>query len=434
MKYYLIGIKGAGMSTLACILHDLGNEVIGYDDSTEYKFTEEGLIKRNIKIHYNSDFVIPKDTIVSYSLSFSINHKEIVRVKELGLVIKMYNELLGDLTKMFSSVCVCGTHGKTTTSMMISHILTNTIGCNYFVGDGSGYANLSNKLFVIESCEYNKHLLAYHPNTAVITNIELEHVECFDGIDDIINTFNIFVNKSTNKVVACGDDLNIRKMNVDKPIIYYGFSDFNNVIAKNIELTDRGNKFDVFYNNQFIGHFDLPLFGKHMILDALAAIIVCLDNNIKIEDIIINIKNFENAKRRFKETVIGNRVIIDDYAHHPTEIKATLESARQKYPNKTIIGLLKPNTYTRTKELYKDFANALNISDYSFVTDIYCDREKKEDYPDVTSKLIIDLLDNGEHISVEEIYKLLKYDNSVVCFMSCKDINHLKDAYINLIK
>lgn len=434
MKYYLIGIKGAGMSTLACILYDLGNEVSGYDDTITYKFTEEGLVKRGIKIYNTNEHSLDKDMIVSYSEAFSKDHKEILRVKELGLYIKSYHEILGDLTKMFSSICVAGTHGKTTTSLLISHILINTIGCNYFVGDGSGFANKDNKLFVIESCEFNKHFLAYHPDTTIITNIELEHVECYNGIEDIINTFSTLANKSTNKIIACGDDLNVQKMIVNKKIIYYGFNENNNVVAKNIELNENGNKFDVFYDNQLLGNFYLPAYGKHMILNALAAIIVCLDNNISIEDIKKHMQTFQGAKRRFKETIIGNRVIIDDYAHHPTEVSVTLDAARQKYPNKTIIGLLKPNTYTRTRALYKDFAKALNKADHAFVTDIYCDREKKEDYPSITSDLIINLLNNGEHIGLDSIDKLLQYDNSVVCFMSCKDINSLKDAYINLIK
>src|SRR5574344_1467470 len=157
MKYYCIGIKGSGMSTLAQLLHDLGHEVSGYDDVEDYKFTQTGLDDRNIKIYYDNNHPIDNDTIVTYSVAFSQDHKELVRVKELGLQIKKYNEILGDLTKQFDTVCVSGTHGKTTTSSLITHIINNVYGCTYFIGDGSGYANKTNKRFVIESDEFNRH-------------------------------------------------------------------------------------------------------------------------------------------------------------------------------------------------------------------------------------------------------------------------------------
>ena len=171
MKYYCIGIKGAGMATLANLLCDLGHEVSGYDDVVDYKFTQEGLDKRKIKIYYDSNHSIDSDTIVTYSKAFNEDHRELVRVREMGLTVKKYNELIGDLTSDFETISVSGTHGKTTTSSLITHILNKVYGCNYFIGDGSGYANSKNKLFVIESDEFNKHFLAYHPTISVITNI-----------------------------------------------------------------------------------------------------------------------------------------------------------------------------------------------------------------------------------------------------------------------
>ena len=211
MKYYCIGIKGSGMSTLANILYDLGNEVSGYDDSKGYKFTMEGLNARGIEIFYDAH-EIDKDTIVTYSKAFSPDHKEIKRVRELGLTIKDYNEVVGDITRMFTTIGVCGTHGKTTTSLLISNIFNNVYGCNYFVGDGTGHATKDNKYFVIESDEFNKHFLAYQPTVAIITNVELDHVECYPGgIKEIRDTFQIFGNKA-DLVIACGDDENIRQI------------------------------------------------------------------------------------------------------------------------------------------------------------------------------------------------------------------------------
>ncbi len=432
MKYYCIGIKGSGMSTLAGLLYDLGNEVSGYDDSKEHKFTEEGLVKRGIPIYYEAHEMDP-DTIVTFSRAFREDHKEIVRMKELGLTIKNYNEVIGDITKMFDTVGVSGTHGKTTTSLLISHIINSTIGCNYFVGDGTSHAAKENNIFVIESDEYNKHFLAYHPSIAIITNIELDHVECYNGLEDIINTFKTFGNKS-NLVVACGDDKNIRKIKFDKKAIYYGFDDNNDVVAKNVELTKEGSNFDVYMNGEFYHHFELPLFGRHMILNALASIIVCNNYGISKEHIHDYMKDFKGAKRRFKEEAIGNIVTIDDYAHHPTEIKVTLEAARQKYPDKEIVAIFLPNTYSRTEALMDEFVEVLKLADKAYIMDIHCDREQSSDYPGVSSDTLIERVPNSEKVSLEDAEKLLKHKNSVMCFMSCTNIYVLLDKYKELLK
>ena len=432
MKYYCIGIKGAGMSTLANILSDLGNEVSGYDDTVKYKFTEEGLKSRGIKI-YHEPHSIDSDTIVTYSKAFSDNHPEIKRVKELGLIIRDYNQVVGDVTSMFETIGVCGTHGKTTTSLLISDILNNTLGCNYFVGDGTGHANKSNKLFVIESDEFNKHFLAYHPTVAVITNIELDHTECYPGgIEEIKQAFREFGNKS-ELIVACGDDANIRDITFDKKVIYYGFNDNNDVVAKNVKLTDKGALFDVYINGDLFDSYELPLFGKHMILNALSSIIIANKYNIDKDSIKKYIKEFKGAKRRFKEEDINGYIIIDDYAHHPTEIEVTIDAAIQKYPNKEIVAIFLPNTYSRTEVLLNDFVKALSKADKSYIMDIYCDRELQSDYPNVNSDLLIEKIKNAEKISINTVDKLLKHKGSVLCFMSCTNIYLILDEFKKII-
>lgn len=432
MKYYCIGIKGSGMATLAEILFDLGHEVSGYDDYKEHKFTQEGLDKRGIKIYYDSTHDIPKDTIVTYSKAFSIDHPEIKRVKSLGLKIIAYNELLGKLSSEFKTIGVSGTHGKTTTSTMISHVLGETKGCNYFIGDGSGFADRKNELFTLESCEFNRHFLAYHPYYAIVTNIELEHTECYKDIDEIIKTFEEFANKA-HYVIACGDDKNVRKMNLKNDVTYYGFDDCNDVVCKNVTLDENGSKFDVYIKGELYGHFDIPLFGNHMILNALACITVCNMEGVDTEKIHSLLHTFKNAKRRFKEKKFGSVVTIDDYAHHPTEIKVTIESARQKYPNKEIVAVFLPNTYSRTKALMSDFISALKTADKAYVMDIHCDRERKEDYPGVSSDEIIKNVPNAEKISLDTVDKLLKHKNAAICFMSCTNIYELLDKYEALL-
>ena len=432
MKYYCIGIKGSGMATLAEILFDLGHEVSGYDDYKEHKFTQDGLDKRGIKIYYDSMHDISKDTIVTYSKAFSIDHPEIKRVKSLGLKIIAYNELLGKLSSEFKTIGVSGTHGKTTTSTMISHVLGETKGCNYFIGDGSGFADRKNELFTLESCEFNRHFLSYHPYYAIVTNIELEHTECYKDIDEIIKTFEEFANKA-HHVIACGDDKNVRKMNLKNDVTYYGFDDYNDVVCKNVTLDENGSKFDVYIKGELYGHFDIPLFGNHMILNALACITVCNMEGVDIDKIHTLLHTFKNAKRRFKEKKFGSVVTIDDYAHHPTEIKVTIKSARQKYPNKEIVAVFLPNTYSRTKALMSDFISALKTADKAYVMDIHCDRERKEDYPGVSSDEIIKNVPNAEKISLDTVDKLLKHKNAAICFMSCTNIYELLDKYEALL-
>jgi len=433
MKYYCIGIKGAGMSTLAQLLFDLGYEVSGYDDSTDYKFTQEGLDKRNIKI-YSKDTIEPltEDTIVTYSKAFSSDHPELRRVKEANLLIKNYHELIGEISSKFETICVSGTHGKTTTSSLVTHLLQDTIGCNYFIGDGSGFLNKNNSHFVLESCEYQKHFLAYFPTYTIITNIELEHTECYDGIEDIRNTFLTFANKTKKKIIACGDDENIRKISFSKPVLYYGFNNDNDLTAKNITYSENGSSFDVYYKNELFGHFNLPLFGSHMVLNTLAAIMTGIDLGLSYEQMSSSLLTFENAKRRFKEEKIKDCIIIDDYAHHPTEIEVTLKAARQKYPNKKIVAIFKPNTYSRTLEMKDWFKESLSYADDIYVTEIDCNREKASDYHYVTSDVIIENLKNAYKLNEENIDVLVNYHDSVLCFMSCANISHLIDDYKKL--
>lgn len=433
MKYYCLGIKGAGMSTLANILYDLGNEVIGYDDVKDYKFTEEGLRKRGIKVFYDDSCNLDKDTIVTYSVALDINHKELQRVRNLGLKVMKYNDILGDITSQFETICVSGTHGKTTTSSLITHILDKVYKVNYFIGDGTGYADRNNKILVIESDEFNRHFLTYHPSYTVITNIELEHTEIYKDIDDIKSTFKEFANKTKNVIIACGDNQYIRSISFDKKVLYYGFDENNDIYAKNVVLEEIGSSFDVYIEKDFFGHFDLPLYGKHMILNCLAAIGICKLKNIDAITIAKLLKTFKNAKRRFAIENVNDTIIIDDYAHHPTEIRVTLEAARQKYSNRELIAVFKPNTYSRTAKFYKEFADSLNIADKTYITEIDCNREKKEDYNNISSKIILDLLKNGEMISDSSVMKLLQHKKAVICFMSCASISHMKDSYKELL-
>ena len=427
MTYFFAGIKGSGMTGLACILHDMGNEVLGCDDAKVYSFTEEPLNERGIKCYKNAD-MLTSDMIFVYTAAIHEEHYAIKRAKELGCKMYGYYEMIGELTKKYDAICVGGTHGKTTTTAMLGHIMQNTVGASYLIGDGTGVVDKDSNNFVIESCEFERHLLLYTPKYSVITNIDYDHVDCYKNVDEIVEVFQQFADHTKYKVVACGDDKNVRKIKSDK-MVYYGFDDFNDIVAKNLELRDDGSSFDVYINKDFYGHFNLNIYGRHMVLDALACIGICYYEKVEHNDIIKYLNDFSGAKRRFQEEKVNDVVLVDDYAHHPNEVKTVLETARQKYPNKTLVAVLIPYTISRTQSFYKEFAEVLKLADKAFVTDIEPAREKFEDYPGVTSDLIIDLCPNAEHISKETISKLYKYDNAVIPFMGCKDPTWLIDAY-----
>jgi UDP-N-acetylmuramate--alanine ligase len=266
-----------------------------------------------------------------------------------------------------------------------------------------------------------------------MTNIELDHVDYYKDLEDIKSAYLEFGNKAGKQIIACGDDLNIRSLNFDKPILYYGFNDNNDVIASNIEYLDIGSSFDVHIKGELIGRFTLPIYGKHMILNSLSIISLSYLLNLDMDKVKEIFMTFKGAKRRFSIKTVGDNILIDDYAHHPTEVRVTIETAKLKYPDKTIVAVFKPNTYSRTKVLYKEFAEALNIADKAYVTDIFCEREKPEEWPGITSKLILDGLNNGESISVDTVDKLLNYHNSVIIFMSCRDIYVLQEKYEALL-
>ena len=399
--YHFIGIKGSGMSALAQIMKNLGYDVQGSDVETHF-FTEEGLVKDGIKILPFDENNIHENMKIVRGATFTDDHPEVKRAKELGLNIYSYADMVGSLTRKFKTICIAGCHGKTTTTSMMAHVLNQIKGANYLIGDGTGYSNKENEFFILESCEYRRHFLAYTPYYAIITNIDLDHVDYFKDINDVVDAYNEFANKAEKMVIACGDDPYTHYLDINKPIFYYGIDEDNDIIAKNIEYKKDGTSFEVFVEDNYYGFFDLPIYGKHMLLDALAVISVCYYERLDVKEVSKLLKTFHGAKRRFTETVVDDTIIIDDYAHHPNEVKATIKSIRQKYPDKKLVTVFQPHTFSRTKEFANALASAMNLADYSYVLEIHPAREKQEDFEGVTSKLIIDQLDHGEAITMND--------------------------------
>lgn len=431
--YYFIGIKGSGMASLATILSDLGYQVEGSDIEKHF-FTEEGLLQRNIKINKYDESNIKERLTIVKGASIKEDNIELIKARKLNLEILEYNEMVGKLTDMFKTICICGCHGKTTTTTMLEQGLGSILKMNYLIGDGTGYANKENKFFALESCEYQRHFLKYNPYYTIITNVDLDHVDYYKDLEDIKDAYSEFANKTKRMVIACGDDQNTRDLKINKDIIYYGINDNNDVIAKNILYKDNGTSFDVVINNKLYYHYDLPIYGLHQVLDFLSVVTVSYLENIKGNVLQENLANFTGAKRRFHITKINNNIIIDDYAHHPNEVKATINSVKQKYPDKKIVVIFQPHTFSRTKAFYKDFIEIFKKADYTYLLDIFPARERQEDYPDITSKIICEKLENSDIINISDAKILSKYDNTCFVFMSPNDISKLEDDLKELLK
>jgi len=424
--YHFIGIKGSGMSALAIIMKQLGYEVQGSDYEKHY-FTEKKLIENNINILNFDKENIKEGYQIIKGNTFDDTNEEVKEALTKKLKIYTYQEMVKKITEDYNLIAVSGCHGKTTTSAMLAHVMNS----NYLIGDGSGGVN-NTKNFVLEACEYKRHFLKYNPNYIIITNIDLDHVDYYKSIEDIINAYQEFAAKAKT-IIACGDDKNIKKIKSDN-IYYYGINDKNNFQAKNIKYKKSGISFDLYIDKEFKCKFNLPFFGKHMVENTLAVIGMCYLEKMKLEEIYKRLKTFKGANRRFNETKVIDNIIIDDYAHHPNEIKSTIEAARQKYPEKKIITIFEPHTYSRTIKFKDDIINELNKSDYSYVMDIYKSREKEKDYPNTNSNIIINKLKKGEYLEKDNIEKLLRHHNSVLLFMSPNDIRNIEEDYKNKYK
>lgn len=422
------------MSALAQIMYELGYEVQGSDYDKHF-FTQIGLEKLGIKIlPFDENNIKENMKIIKGAAFNSENNSEIRKAQELDLDIYTYAEMVGKLTEKFKTICIAGCHGKTTTTSMFAHVLNETIGCNYLIGDGTGYANPKNEFFALESCEYRRHFLNYSPYYAIITNIDLDHVDYFKDIDDVIDAYQTFANKAEKMIIACGDDPYTHSLEVNKPIFYYGLDDDNDIRAINVEYKNTGISFEVEIEGNYYGSYDLPIYGKHNLLNVLAVIATCYYERMEAKIIAKKLKTYQGAKRRFAETVVDKCVIIDDYAHHPNEVKATLKAVKQKYPDKKLIAIFQPHTYSRTKEFKDDLINVFKMADEVYIMDIHGAREKQENFENITSDIIIKELENSHHINIDEAKILSQYDNAVFTFMSPNDISKLEDELKSLIE
>ena len=386
---HLIGIGGISMSAIAETLKKWGFIVTG-SDLNSTTITDK-LIKDGIEVKIGHDLENCKNSnLIIFSSAISNTDPEILLAKENNIPLVDRGTFAGFLTKLYKeSICVSGTHGKTTTTSMISSCFINAqkdpsievgaildfIGGNYRIGN-SDY-------FIIETCEYKENFLKFFPNTAVILNIDNDHLDYYKTFDNVVKAFkNFALRLDENGVLVTNvDDNNCYELRniVKSKFISYGINNQEaNFIAKNITFNDEGfAKFEVYKNNTLFDIIELSVTGKHNVLNALACIAVCDYHGISKEIIKKSLKDFTGAERRleFKGTISKNVRIFDDYAHHPTEIKATANAVKNKKYNQSWV-IFQPHTYSRTKFLLDDFADAISNFDNIIILDIYAAREK----------------------------------------------------------
>lgn len=421
-RVHLIGIGGIGMSGIAEILLESGYSVSGSDLKHSHIIEKLKAKGAKIQIGHKEDNVENSDLVI-YTSAVKSDNPELIRAKKLKIPILDRAEMLGEIMKGYGkSIAIAGAHGKTTTTSMISLIFEHA-GFNPTILVGGELREINSNVkigskdyLITEACEYQENFLKFSPNVGIILNIDEDHLDYFDGLEHIVNTFVKFAKLIPKQgyLVVNNDDYNVRKLlsHVNCNVITYGINIESDFMAKNIIFNEEGYpSFDVLYKDQIIDKFTLGVPGYHNIYNALASISSTYTFGVPKDKIKEKLKNFKGTHRRFDILGEKNEVkVIDDYAHHPTEIKATLDAAK-KYPHNNILCIFQPHTYTRTKALLLDFASAFNNADKIIITDIYAAREK--DTGEIHSKDLVKLIEKeGKDViyikSFEEIVEYLK--------------------------
>lgn len=423
--YHFVGIKGTGMSSLAQILHDSGETVQGSDVEKRF-FTQEVLEEKNIDIKPFSKENIREGLTIIAGNAFSDDHEEIQEAHRLGLPFYRYHEFLGEWLSKYTSIAVTGAHGKTSTTGLLAHVLSENYPTSYLIGDGTGRGHEDGQYFAFEACEYRRHFLAYHPDYAIMTNIDFDHPDYFTSIDDVFDAFQEMAKQVKKGIIACGDDEHLQHIQANVPVLYYGFSETNDFQAQNVRETDEGTTFDVFVRNNFYETFTIPQYGNHTVLNALSVIAICHYENMTPEQI-QKLATFRGVKRRFTEKNWNDQVLVDDYAHHPIEITATIESARKKYKDRPIVAIFQPHTFTRTKTFLNEFADSLKQADYVYLCDIF--GSARENEGKLTIEHLQELIPESEILQLNETEALQAYEDGVLLFMGAGDIQKFQKAY-----
>lgn len=425
-KVYCIGIKGAGMTALAQILKSRGIDISGSD--TVEKFYTDDILKR-LDISFNEEFAsenIPGDVdLIVYSTAYNeSNNAEIKAAREIGLPLISYPEMIGKLFQEKLGIAVSGTHGKTTTSAMLSEAFSFAgadpsaiVGSQVISWKGSALSG-QGEYFIAESDEYQNKLRFYQPWSVILTSVDWDHPDFFPDVQSYKNVFKEFVAKipKTGYLVVWGDSADTLEVakNANCNVLTYGFGADNDYKVVFLEIgSDSKQNFEIFYKEENLGRYQTPLSGKHNILNSTAVVALSHAIGLDLEKIKESIGNFKGTSRRFESIgKFGEAVLIDDYAHHPDEIKPTLNGAKNRFEGKRIWTVFHPHTFTRTKALLEDFAQSFDDCDKVIVIGTY--GSARETGGGATSEDLVKLInkynrDKADYIeTIDETVEYLK--------------------------
>lgn len=444
-RIHFIGIGGSGMCPLAEILHTKGYELSGSDNNESDILDRIRKLGINVILGQKAENIEGAEMIV-YSAAIMEDNPELVAALNSDIPTFKRSELLGAITNMYKDcICVCGTHGKTTVTSMLTQILVASkkdpsavIGGKLPLTNSYGLAGNSEHM-VCEACEFKDTFLDLFPDTAVILNVDADHLDYFGTLENIIKSFNKFSLKATKSIIYNGDDENTLKAIEgieNKEMISFGFNNTNTYYAENIAADGAFFSFDVCKNGQILGRVKLSIPGKHNVLNALSAIVSALQCGVTIDECIFGLESFRGAGRRFE--ILGKYAgitVADDYAHHPTELEVTLDSA-MKMGYKKVWAIFQPFTYSRTKNHFDDFVRVLSIPDRCVMSEIMGSREINT-YGIYTSQLAEKIPDSVWFNTFEEIADYVARNaesGDLVITLGCGDIYKAAKMIINILK
>jgi UDP-N-acetylmuramate--alanine ligase len=447
---YLLGIGGIGMSALARYFNAMGKAVSGYD-KTSTALTGE-LVTEGIAVHFNEDVaglhalgLTAENTLVIYTPAVPKTHSEYLFFAAQGYVIKKRSEVLGQITEKSFTVAVAGTHGKTTTSSLIAHILLSSgVDCSAFLGGitqnyGTNLLigtklNESGSVVVVEADEYDRSFLALHPDIAVITSIDADHLDIYENKELMCESYNLFAKQvKTGGVLIAKKGTEATLKDVDVRIISYSLRDMTDFHASDIRVASGQYHYSLVAKDSEIKELTLGLPGSHNVENSVAAVAVAKTMGISDEQIRSALASFKGVKRRFEYQIKSEALTyIDDYAHHPEELRACILSVRELYPTKKITGVFQPHLYTRTRDFASGFSESLSLLDEVILLDIYPAREKPID--GVSSGMLLkDIKSSSKMVCSKEelIGELKKRKLEVLLTAGAGDIDMLVEPIRN---
>jgi UDP-N-acetylmuramate--alanine ligase len=449
-KVHFVGIGGIGMSGIAEILINQGFEISGSDKNLSEVTNHLKDLGAIIYKGHSADNVKDVDVLV-YSSAVTLDNPEIIKAVSQKIPVIRRAEMLAELMKMKYGIGIAGTHGKTTTTSMVGLILNEAkMDPTIIVGgklSGLGGTNArlgKGEFIVVEADEFDRSFLQLSPSIAVITTLEREHLDIYTDLDDIKKAFIEYANKVPfyGFVVLCLDEYSLQDVipQIKKKIVTYGLTPQADLQAVDIKHNENQSEYTLVHKGKDLGKVELNVPGVHNVRNSLAAISVALELNVPLDVIKMAIKSFSGVYRRFEiKADVNNILIIDDYAHHPTEVAASLLGARSGWKRR-IITAFQPHTYTRTRDFYEDFGKAFFNSDILIVTDIYPARE--EPIPGVTGELISNAAINFGHKNVYYIpdkkkvpafLKKIARSGDIIITMGAGDIFKFGEEFKNLL-